>query len=423
MKTKSILLIVSLLLCSSLFAQQLSIEECYAKARENYPLINQYGLIEKAEQYSLNNIAKNYLPQVSLNGQATYQSDATKIPIDFRSLGLDISIPEMNKDQYKATIDVNQIIWDGGNTGSQKKITKASNEVERKKVDVSLYEIEKRITQLYFGILAIEEKLKILDLKEADIKSNKETIESMFKNGTAMQSDLDQINVELLNVDQERTEQVWLKKAYCRMLSLFIHEEVSENVSLTKPIDSHTFTREISRPELSFYDAQNALYDAQNSSITAKNMPKISLFAQGGYGRPGLNMLDGDFSLFALGGIKLNWNFGSLYTKKNEKKLIEVNKMNTEVQRETFLFNTNLELTQEQAEIDKYRKLLIKDNEIIELRNRVKKASESKFRNGVYQTNELIRDINAEEQARQSKALHEIQYLLSIQNYKYTQGK
>lgn len=421
MKTKAVILIISLFAYTSGFAQ-FSIDECYEKAKANYPLINQYGLIEKAEQYSLENVAKNYLPQISLNGQATYQSDVTTIPIDFAALGLAVEIPEISKDQYKATIDVNQVIWDGGNTGAQKKITKASTEIERKKVDVSIYAIEEKVTQLYFGILAIGENLKVLDLKEKDILTNKEMIESMLKNGTAMQSDLDQINVELLNLEQSRTEQLWMKKAYRKMLSLFIHEEIPENVDLAKPMDNYALTDEISRPELSLYDSQIALYDAQNSAVTAKNMPKISLFMQGGYGRPALNMLSNDFDFFAIGGIRLNWNFGNLYTKKNERSLLITSISSVGVQRETFLFNTNLQLTEKQSEIEKCRKLLAKDDEIIELRNRVKVASESKHRNGVYQTQELIRDINAEELARQAKVLHEIQYLLSIQNYKHVQG-
>lgn len=420
MKPKPIVLMLMFFACSPGFAQ-LRIEDCYAKARENYPLIKQYDLIEQAEQFSLENIAKNYLPQFVFNGQASYQSDVTTIPIDFSALGLPVEIPAVSKDQYKVAFDVNQLIWDGGNTSSQKEVTKATHEVERKGVDVSLYTIEETVNQLYFGILAIDEKLKVLDLTESDILSNKETIGSMFKNGTAMQSDLDQIDVELLNLEQKRTEQKWMKKAYCKMLSLFINEDVAEDIKLEKPGDNYTLNG-ITRPELTLYDSQMALFDAQNSAVTAKNMPKISFYAQGGYGRPALNMLNDDFEFFGIGGVRLTWNFGNLYTKKNEISLLKTSKNNVAVQRETFLFNTDLQLTQQQSEIDKCRDLLRKDNDIIDLRNRVKKASESKFKNGVYQTNELIRDINAEDQARQSKALHEIQYLLSIHNYKHTQG-
>lgn len=400
----------------------LTLDECHRKAIENYPLIRQYDLIAQSEKYSLNNASKSYLPQFALNGQGTYQSDVTKLPIDFASLGLPIDIPEMSKDQYKATIDASQVIWDGGSVNSQQKIIKASTEVEKKKVEVNLYNIKDKVNQLFFGILAIDEILKVYDLKEADINANRETVGAMIKNGIAIQSDLDQIEVELLNLNQQRTEQTSIRQAYLRMLGLFVHENIPANTELQKPATGHALSENITRPELSLYESQNTLYNAQKSSVIAKNMPRISLFAQGGYGRPALNMLEDRFKFFAIGGIKLNWNFGNLYTKKNENRLIETNRSNVEVQRETFLFNTSMQLTQEQAEIEKYRKLLAKDDEIIELRNRIKKAGESKFKNGVYQTNELIRDINAENQARQAKALHEIQYLLSIYNYRHTLG-
>ncbi len=420
---KTVFSLMILLTVSVQCFSQLSIEECHKKARANYPLINQYDLIEKAEQYTLTNIAKNYLPQFSLNAQASYQSDVTKIPIDFASLGLPVDIEELDKDQYKAVLNFDQLIWDGGNTGSQKKITRALSDVEKNKVDVTLYEIEDRVTQLFFGILAIGEKMRVLDLKQEDLYSNKQTIESMFSNGRAMQSDLDQIIVELLNIEQSRTELQWAKGAYCRMMALFIHQEVTENTKLQIPSDSYSLSNNISRPELSMFDSQTSLYNSRYSAVTAKNMPRLSLFAQGGYGRPGLNMLDNNFDFFAVGGVKLTWNFGNLYTMINEKRLLEIDKSNISLQRETFLFNTGLELTQEASEIEKSKTLLTKDDEIINLRNRVKKASESKYKNGTYQTNELIRDINAEEQARQSKALHEIQYLFNIYNYRHTIGQ
>ncbi|MFT4223574.1 TolC family protein [Dysgonomonas sp.] len=421
---KNILITILLSICCTANTQTatLTLEECQQKATNNYPLIRQYGLISLGEQYSLENISKNYLPQFSLNGQATYQSDVTKIPIDLSSLPIpNAEIPTMKKDQYKATVDATQLIWDGGVISARKQITKANTEVEKQKIGVSIYPIKEKINQLYFGILIIDEQLKILDLTEATIKVNRDIAQSMFNNGVAMQSDLDQIDVELLNIDQSRTEQLSVRQAYLSMLGLFIHQELDNKTILQQPADNFIYGN-ITRPELSLYQSQRLLLDKQESSITAKNLPQIGLFAQGGYGRPGLNMLDTKFKLFAIGGVKLSWDFGNLYTKSNERKLIANNKNSVDVQQDVFMFNTNIQLTQQQAETQKIQKLLAKDNEIIALRNRVRKASESKYKNGVYQTNELIRDINAENQAMQTKALHNIQYLISIYNYKYIQG-
>ena len=423
MKRYGIIMIMMTVFFNNVSSQEkLTLQECQARAIENYPLIKQYDLISKTERYTLSNISKTYLPQFSLNGQATYQSDVTKIPVDFAALNLPISIESMSKDQYKATIDITQTLWDGGIVGSQRKITKANSEVEKQQLAVSLYSVKDRVNQLYFGILAIDEQLSLLNLVEEDMQVNKKIMLSMLQNGTAMQSDLDQIDVELLNIDQNRTEQQSLREAYKKMLSLFIHQNISDNTVFDKPQDSDLMYGDINRPELSYYSSQYSLLDAQQNSITAKNMPHIGLFAQGGYGRPGLNMLERQFKLFAIGGIKLTWDFGNLYTKKNEKRIIDNNRNSVDIQQETFLFNTKLELTQEQSEIHKLKILLEKDDEIIQLRRRVKLAGESKYKNGVYQINDLIRDINAENQARQNKALREINYLLSIYNYKHIQG-
>lgn len=420
---KFIILMLIFSALQTLSAQnRMTIEECQEKARTNYPLINQYDLISKSTEYTLSNISKSYLPQFSLNGQATYQSEVTKLPIDFSSLGLPIDIKGMNKDQYKATIDVNQVVWDGGSSNAKKIVTKANAESERSHIEVALYQIKELVNQLYFGILAINEQIKLLDILKEDLEANKVVMQSMFSNGTITQSDLDQINVELLNIEQNRIEQETLKESFLKMLSLYTKLEIDKNTILEKPQDRVIGNDIINRPELNYYKSQRMALEMQEHVIKAKNMPQVGLFAQGGYGRPGLNMLENRFKLFAIGGIKLSWNFGNLYTRKNERHQIDLNKNDIDIQEEVFLFNTNLQLTQQHSEIEKLKTQLEKDDEIITLRRRVKIASESKYKNGAYQINDLIKDINAENQARQQKVLREIQYTQSIYNYQYTQG-
>lgn len=403
-----------------LFSQvsEINLEECQKKAKDNYPLIKQYRLISLSENYNLDNLIKNYLPQVSLNGQASYQTQVTKIPVKVPG----INVPEMNKDQYKITLDVSQLIWDGGATRSQSEITKASSALEKEKTEVNLYTIREKVNQLYFGILTIDKQLKQLDVLTSDLQSNYNLVIAMLKNGVAMVSDLDLIKVELLDTEQNKIELTTLRSAYIKMLSLFVHEELNETTHLQIPDKNLSIQEEINRPELRMYDKQYSLYKVQESAIKAKNMPKFSLFAQGGVGRPGLNMLESDFKTYAMGGIRLSWNFGNLYTKKNEYKLLEIDRNAVDVQRETFLFDTKVQLTQIQNEILKYEKLMKKDEEIISLRNRVKKAGESKYKNGIYKMNDLIGDINAENQARVTQSLHEMQFLQSIYNYKNIQG-
>ncbi len=409
-----------LLLCYGIPAQNtLTIDDCQSKARNNYPLIRQFGLIEQSKDYNLSNLSKTYLPQLSLNGQATYQSEVTQLPI--RVPGIDV--PTIDKDQYKATIDLTQTIWDGGNTRAQKKITNAGSEVEKQHVEVELYSIRDRVNQLFFGILTLDEQLKQLDILDGDLQNSYKMVDAMRQNGTATSSDVDAVQVELLNNEQRKTELQSARKAYTEMLSALINEKMTDQTTLQKPVDVviDPFSS-IQRPEITQFDKQRELYDAQERSITAKNSPKFSLFAQGGYGKPGLNMLSNDFDFFALGGLRLSWNLGHLYTRNNEKQLINIHKNRLLTQEETFIFNTNLQLTQTYNEVLKAKALIQKDNEIIALRHRIKNASQSKYENGVYTINDLLRDINTENQARQAKILHEINYLFSVYNYKNIQG-
>ncbi len=398
-----------------LFAQKsLTIDDCQQKAHDNYPLIRQYGLLELSEQYTVSNIGKAWLPQIAVNAQATYQSDVVHFPISLPG----VNIPTIDKDQYKATIDVSQTLWDGGITRSQKEIARAGNEVDRQNTKVNMYTLRERINQLFFGILTVNEQLKQLDILERDLQTGLKLTNAFLKNGTGTQSDVDAVQVEILNTDQKRIELKAFRKAYVEMLSAMIGESADDNTQFIKPADIpvHRGTS-ISRPEMLLFDKQSTLFDAQESGITARNMPKFSLFVQGGYGKPGLNMLSNDFEFFYIGGVRLNWNFGSLYSSKNDRNSLVNNKNMVNTQRETFAFNTNLQLTQAWNEIQKAKELMERDEEIINLRHRVKIASESKYANGVYTVNDLLKDINAESQSRQAKILHEVQYLMSTYDY------
>ena len=396
-------------------AAQLTIENCQLKAKANYPLIKQYELIKHSEEYSLSNANKGYLPQLNVSGKATYQSEVTSLPIKLPG----ITIPSLSKDQYQATAEVSQVVWDGGAIHSQKAITKASSEVDRQKNEVDLYALTDRINQLFFGILSLNEQLIQNDLLQSELQINYDKISAYIQNGGGNQTDLDAIRVEQLKAKQHRAEIVASRKAYCEMLAAFIGEPVDNPGTLIKP-EKSIVSETNNRPELKLFDAQNSLYESQISSVNAGNLPKINLFVQGGIGRPGLNMLNNDFSPFYIGGVRLSWNFGGFYTQKNNLRKIDLNKQSVGVQKETFLFNSQLQTMQQKNEIAKIGAVIADDEEIIRLRTNIKKASQAKVLNGTLPVSDLIRDVNAESQAMQDKALHEIQLLQAIYNLKTT---
>ena len=419
MRIKTITLFLALVSYAPCFAQ-LSIEACYEKARANYPLIKQYGLIEKTKEYNLSNAAKGYLPQVTFSAQATYQSDVTEIPINLDAIGLTgVEIPSVSQDQYKMELALSQTLWDGGAIRSERKALRTQAEVDQRDMDVNMYTINERVNQLYFGVLLADAQLEQNKVLQAELRRSCEQVSSYIKNGIAQQSDLDAIRVDLLKAKQTEAQFEHTKRAYREMLSRLIGEEIGEETRLVKPEAVRPLTKENNRPELELYQAQIRNLRAQDSRITAGMMPKLGLFVTGGYGKPGLDMFEDNFKAYYLAGVRLSWNLGSLYTGKNDRRKIQTGIRSIETQRETFLFNTSLDVAQRNATIDKYIDQLKYDDEIIALRGSVKRASEAKMANGTLSGTDLTRDIHAEQSAIQDKILHEIELLMAIYNLRY----
>ena len=414
MRIKTITFFFALVSYAPCFAQ-LSIEACYEKARANYPLIKQYGLIEKTKEYNLSNAAKGYLPQVTFSAQATYQSDVTEIPIDLDAIGLTgVKIPSVSQDQYKMELALSQTLWDGGAIRSERKALRTQAEVDQRDMDVNMYTINERVNQLYFGVLLADAQLEQNKVLQAELRRSCEQVSSYIKNGIAQQSDLDAIRVDLLKAKQTEAQFEHTKRAYREMLSRLIGEEIGEETRLVKPEAVRPLTKENNRPELELYQAQIRNLWAQDSRITAGMMPKLGLFVTGGYGKPGLDMFEDNFKVYYLAGVKLSWNLGSLYTRKNDRRKIQTGIRSIETQRETFLFNTSLDVAQRN-----YIDQLKYDDEIIALRGSVKRASEAKMANGTLSGTDLTRDIHAEQSAIQDKILHEMELLQAIYNLKY----
>lgn len=415
MKTKLLLLL--LIATGALQAQSLTIETCYTLAAENYPLVKQRELLTKSNEYTLQNLSKGYMPQLTLAGQATYQSEVTQIPISVPGM----NVPVLSKDQYKFYGEVTQTLFDGG-VIKQQKLTQQSNlQVEQQKLEVELYKIRERINQLFFGILLVDEQIRQTELLKQDIALGLKKTEAAIANGTAFRSSTDVLKAELLNADQRTTELKAARIAYAEMLGLFINRQLDAGTALEKP-KALVVSPEINRPEITLYDSQNKTIDAQYKMLTARNLPRLNLFVQGGYGRPALNMLSNDFEAYYIGGVRLNWSLSGLYTLKKDKSLLDLNRQTIAVQKETFLFNTHYTLRQQSAEVNKYSELLTSDNDIIALRTRVKQTASAQLENGVITSNDYLREVNAEDKARQNKIVHEIQMLMAQYAQQTTTG-
>lgn len=399
----------------------ITIEECYSKARENYPLIIKLGLVEKTKDYNIDNLNKGYLPQLMFSSKATYQSDVTKIPIDLEAMGFKgVEIPHLSQGQYGISLDLNQTIWDGGTIKSSKEAVKSSSEVEKSNIEVSLYAVNERINQIYFGILLADARIEQNRLLKKILTDNYAQVKSYVENGIANQSDLDAIRVDMIKAEQNEIDFVTARKTYIAILARLTGMEIDRETKLVKPLPERpTQSDAFGRPEMRLFDAQVMKYRSDYNRINLGLYPRLSVFATGGYGKPGLDMFENKFAPYYIAGIKLNWNIGNFYSLKSQRRLIRNNIDMVENQRELFLFNTDIDKTQKELAIDKYIDQIKYDDEIIHLKTSIRKASEAKIANGTISGTDLMRDINSEHAAIQTKILHEIQLLLAIYDFKY----
>ena len=420
------------LLMLSMMAQAQTLEECQQAAERNYPLIQQYGLIEKTTELTVANIQKGWLPQVSASAQATYQSDVVSWPDDMKGMfgQMGVNFEGLKKDQYKIGLDIQQAVFDGGAIKSQKEIARQQGEVQRAQNEVNLYNVRKRVNEMYFGLLLIEEQIQLnKDLQEL-LAQNEKKLASMLKGGTAAESDFQNVKAERLNAAQQMTGLQSQRSALMRMLSAFCGIEIKEAVKPNhgdRLFDVNSFNQQpvpMIRPELKAIDAQLRLANAQEKALDAALMPKLGVFAQGFYGYPGYNMfedmLQHRFSWNGMIGARLTWNIGALYTRKNDKAKLNVQRSMFNVQRETFLFNNNLEQIQENENIERYKKLMADDEEIISLRSSIRKAAESKLSHGIIDVNDLVKEITNENAAKVQQRVHEVEMLKEIYDLKYT---
>ena len=399
-------------------AQSLTLAQCYELAKKNYPLIKQRALISQSKEFSVANLRSGYLPQLSINGQATYQSAVTQVPISLP--GLDIK--PLSKDQYKIYADINQNLFDGNNIKNQSLVQETSARVEDQKLEVELYKVNDRINQIFFGVLMMDEQARQIELIQNDLKSSLTKVEASIANGVAFKTSADILQAELLKTEQRIIETRSNRKAFLQMLGLFINQELNEKTVLEKPLAFDTAPDAINRPELSLYNFQTELLGSQYKLNNTKVLPKMSLFAQGGYGRPGLNALLNEFSTYYIGGLRLSWNIGGYYNLARDKQLLDVNVQALNAQKETFLFNTKVSLKQQSGEITKLQELIAVDRKIIDLRARIKSTAKAQLDNGVITANDYLRELNAEDQASENLIFHGIQLLLNQYAYKTTSG-
>ena len=424
MRKKLLLLSVLAVLFPAVRAQ--SLEECRQAAEHNYPIIRQYDLIARTTELTVRNIQKAWFPQISVTAQGSYQNKVTAWPENLQVLfaQMGIQLQGLSRDQYKVGIDVRQTLFDGGAIGSRREIARGEGAVQAAQTEVDLYKIGQRVHEMYFGLLLLDEQLRLNADVNALLRSNEAQLAAMLKNGTASAGDFENVKAERLSAEQQQTELLSQRQTLQRLLSLFCGIPVD---SIRRPAVPNLPSGENKRPELRLFDRRLQLTDAQEKAVDAQLLPQLGLFAQGYYGNPGLNlfedMMKRRWSWNGIAGLKLTWNLSALYTHRNEKSKLRVQRELIENARQQFLFNNQLDETQQSENVRRFRAIAQRDGEIIALRTAVRKAAESKLAHGIIDVNGLLREINKENAAKTQQAIHEVDMLKAMYDLKFSHNE
>ncbi len=419
MKTRKLIGLLLLTVTQLSFGQEaVRLSDCQQWAREQHPLLKQKELYEQIKELKLANNQTNYFPQVDLNGQATYQTDVTKVGISLPN----VSLPELAKDQYKLYADVKQSIWDGGLTKGNELLELAKSEADQQGVEVELYQVQERVNNTFFASFLIQKNLDLLAKKEETLKARIEQLQVAVEQGTLLASELDQLLAEQVKVKQQQLELETQRETALATLAILTGKEVGALSNLEMESSEFSADRSLSRPELQLFEKQTEMLSASADLIQKKRNPKLFGFGQLGYGRPGLNMLSDDFDTYALVGVGLNWTVFDWKKTKREKETISMQQQLVATRQQDFERNMTIALDSEYRKIKQLEATLQRDRELIALQQRITQSSASKLENGTITTSDYIQDLNAELSARITLETHKVQLEAAKINYQTIKG-
>ncbi len=408
-KFYSIAIVLLLFFYDGVQAQSVvTLDECLENARLNYPLQGNFKYIEDQLDLRLKNLNANYYPKLDLNAQATYQNDVPHI----ESSNLPFEVPMGPKDQYKASVDFQQVIFDAGRTKTAKEAEQISSETQKSNLEVELYKIRSKVIDSYFLILSINEQIDLLNYRVDIINKRLEELNSAIENGMVLSTQADHLQVEALSIEQDKIKMEEGKKAAVRILETLTNKSYSTNDKFEMPISLNS-NQIFIRPEYKYFEDQRQQLSVSQKLSAKDRLPYVAGFGQLGYGNPGFNMLKDEFAPFYMVGIKLKWNIWDWKQSSNTKQYLQIQSNRIDIQQNVFDLNIQMAAENVNSSIAQMQKVMDKDEEIIKLRKRITYTSTSQLKNGTITASDYLNDLNLESVAVLSKQIHQLELIKS----------
>lgn len=403
-----------------LMAGELTLSDCYDKAEQTHPLQKEWKSREQVYDLNRKNLNAKWLPDFNVNASATHLSDVASFDQILGILPIAIStdaLPKMPQDQYKATIDISQTLFDGGAVHASRKAEKAALDADLQAIQTEFYKTRDQVNQAYFAVLMLQKKDELAAIYKNEVGERRSALESGVRNGVILPSNVDVLDAEALKIDQQIAELKIQQTRVKKILSELIGEPVAD-AEFSLPAVQMPEDSTIQRPEITLFEKQKALLNANKKIVQSQQIPKAAAFATYGYGQPpGSDFFNEDFDTYYTVGIGLNWNIFNWNTTKRTRQVLDAQESMVDAREANFKKQIRIALNSSKAEIERLGVLLQSDEKLIALRTKIKQAAASQLNNGTLSSTEFLTEFNAEREARLNYEMHKIQWVQAKVNY------
>ncbi|MDD4373289.1 MAG: TolC family protein [Bacteroidales bacterium] len=420
---KTVFSVILILLVSVINAQNpvrfYSLETVVDSALKHYAINGQAAIHGEIFDLQSSKINAEWKPQLILNGKASYQSDVTRVEIPIPGF----NAPEIAKDWYQINLDITQTIYDGGMSKQRKAIEEAAMALALKNIDQQRYHFRQQIHNLYYQALLYEQQIKVQQSAVNCLDTLIEEMNSVLMTGMILQSELNTLKVEKLKLLQQKTAGEAGRKSALAMLATYSGLPIAAADSLMVPDqDIRELTILNHRPELEAFSLQQEQLQQQESLSKSTRNPVIQAFGQAGYGRPGFNMLEDDFTPYAMAGIRFHYRLFDWNSNQKERKIIRLNAQNLELAKQDFKQNISAAAHAKLEEIKQYQILIEQGDTIILLQQEILQTSESKLKNGTITSANYVTELEKYQQSQLIQHNNKLQLQLAIDTFNFITG-
>lgn len=397
------LIIVWVFIPIGLFAQQtVTLQDCWNGAKVQLPLLQNTHAFAKLDSLEQLVLKTNYFPQLNVKAQATWQSDVTSLEIPISN----ITMEDPSKEQYKVYLEINQLIWDGGRTKTLRENSRAQYELSKAETNEAFYGVKERVASLYFALMLSQQQIMLTKELISTLENRLEELKSSVMHGIVREAGLYVLQAEKLQAEQSLSNQMLQANGVANMLNVLTGLEITVEWQLEKPLA--VIPNQVNRSQLRVYDLQFQSAEFGMELLKKNRMPMISAFSQAGYGKPGMNMLKDEADSWLLIGAGVSWNIFDWNSSKRKQEKLQVQQEMIDNSREQFLYQISVDEKRITSEIQQFETALLKDDEIIVLRQKITQDCNSQLTQGTVTSSAYVEELYKELSAKISREINKI---------------